>query len=50
MIGWWFMYLLYVYMYVESVDVKIVFGTLNVVLDWMLFKNMGDLFRWKFYF
>lgn len=50
MIGWWFMHLLHANMYVESADVKIVLGTLNVVPDWMLLKNMGDLFRWKSHF
>lgn len=38
MIGWWFMHLLHAYTYVESADVKIVLGTLNVVPDWMLLK------------
>lgn len=28
-----YVFIICIYMYVESVDVKIVFGTLNVVLD-----------------
>lgn len=47
MIGWWFMQLLHAYMYVESADVKIVLGTLNVVPDWMLLKKYGRLIQMK---